>query len=222
MRINNGISVLLFWGLCLAACANQLIPNQIALIINGLPFPYGSSSPINYGNHTINYGNTLTLMVPNPIYDTNIDGKRYSCIGWTGTGSVPISGTNNSVTFKITNDSTLTWVWTNEYRLLGGTSISGQPIVTNNEPNKIFWFQEGAKLSFNAVQIGNYRVTGWGGDIASDNTNVPPSVIMDRPRTIIAYLHLPPNLDTDISPRESKIAEGGMFRLKFRHPVILH
>jgi hypothetical protein len=42
--------------------------------------------------------------------DTN-----YTCIGWSGTGSVPMVGTSNEVTFVLTNlSSTLIWNWADE------------------------------------------------------------------------------------------------------------
>ncbi len=38
-------------------------------------------------------------------------GVRYVCTGWTGTGSVPASGSGTNVTFELTSDSTLVWMW---------------------------------------------------------------------------------------------------------------
>ncbi len=63
----------------------------------------GSPMP-SVGMHLYPVGHTVTAYVPSP------DGP-YTCTGWTGTGSVPISGTTNSVTFTITGTSTITWQW---------------------------------------------------------------------------------------------------------------
>lgn len=43
------------------------------------------------------------------------NGTRRICTGWTGTGSVPASGTGAAVSFAITEDSSLTWNWETEY-----------------------------------------------------------------------------------------------------------
>lgn len=38
-------------------------------------------------------------------------GQSHICTGWTGTGSIPASGNESSVTFTITAPSTITWNW---------------------------------------------------------------------------------------------------------------
>lgn len=43
------------------------------------------------------------------------NGTRRVCSGWTGTGSVPASGTGTNASFVITEDSSLTWNWGTEY-----------------------------------------------------------------------------------------------------------
>jgi len=45
-------------------------------------------------------------------------GHRAIRLGWTGTGSVPASGSSGSVAFDITENSTITWNWRTEYRLI--------------------------------------------------------------------------------------------------------
>jgi hypothetical protein len=35
----------------------------------------------------------------------------YVCTGWTGTGNVPLTGTSNSVTFIMTENSSINWLW---------------------------------------------------------------------------------------------------------------
>ena len=53
---------------------------------------------------------TVSVEVPDPA-----KGVRAVCTGWTGTGSVPASGEGNSVTFVITEDSSITWNWSTGY-----------------------------------------------------------------------------------------------------------
>ena len=53
---------------------------------------------------------TASVEAPNPA-----GGVRAVCTGWTGTGSVPASGEGDSVTFVITEDSSITWNWSTGY-----------------------------------------------------------------------------------------------------------
>jgi hypothetical protein len=62
-------------------------------------------------------GSTVTSSVTSPA------GNEFST-GWTGTGSVPPSGAMRTVTFTITQDSTITWNWA--YGALLGPSVGGQ------------------------------------------------------------------------------------------------
>lgn len=53
---------------------------------------------------------TVSVVAPDPA-----GGVRAVCTGWTGTGSVPASGEGDSVTFIITEDSSITWNWATGY-----------------------------------------------------------------------------------------------------------
>lgn len=50
----------------------------------------------------------VTCSVTSPVTE---DGTQWTCTGWTGTGSVPPIGNDISVTFQITQDSSITWNW---------------------------------------------------------------------------------------------------------------
>lgn len=65
--------------------------------------PYGSPVPA-VGRHIYPRGTLITAYVPSPS-------GGHTCTGWRGTGSVPPTGSTNSVTFTITDFSTLTWQW---------------------------------------------------------------------------------------------------------------
>ena len=73
--------------------------------------PQGMSNP-NVGEHE--YPSDAEV-VASAIAPDQGSGIRAVCVGWTGTGSVPASGTGSSVTFCITNDSTIVWNWTTDY-----------------------------------------------------------------------------------------------------------
>ena len=53
---------------------------------------------------------TVSAIAPDPA-----NGVRAICTGWSGTGSVPASGDGDTVTFCITNDSSITWNWATGY-----------------------------------------------------------------------------------------------------------
>jgi hypothetical protein len=71
----------------------------------------GTSTPA-AGEHLCNSDAEMTVSVvaPDPA-----GGVRAVCTGWTGTGSVPASGEGDSVTFIITEDSSITWNWATGY-----------------------------------------------------------------------------------------------------------
>jgi hypothetical protein len=68
--------------------------------------PYDSPTPT---SGWFNDGTNITETVTSPVAGPT--GTQYVCTGWTGTGSVPASGTATSVTFTITQPSSITWLW---------------------------------------------------------------------------------------------------------------
>lgn len=60
------------------------------------------------GSHTYSHGTSVTCNVASPVTEGN---ALWTCIGWSGSGSVPSSGSGTSVTFTITQDSSITWNW---------------------------------------------------------------------------------------------------------------
>lgn len=76
------------------------------------------------GAHIIPYGESVTATVAASVFSGANNATRYDLVGWTGTGSVPATGSGNEVTFTQTEDSSLTWNWseTAQQKLLfGGT-----------------------------------------------------------------------------------------------------
>lgn len=54
-------------------------------------------------------GSTISASVMSPVSADSA--TQYVCTGWTGTGSVPASGTTASLNFTITQPSSITWNW---------------------------------------------------------------------------------------------------------------
>lgn len=74
---------------------------------------FGTPDPAR-GTHALVYGDSVAASVAEPEPET---GVRRVFTGWTGTGSVPTSGTTPAVSFAITNDSSLAWNWRTDYRM---------------------------------------------------------------------------------------------------------
>ncbi len=67
----------------------------------------GVPSPTN-GVHALSWGTEVSASVAEP---EPVDGVRYVCTGWTGTGSVPDSGDGTNVAFRIEEASSIRWNW---------------------------------------------------------------------------------------------------------------
>lgn len=74
---------------------------------------YDSPTP---GNGSCSDDITALVTSPTP----GGPGIQYICTGRSGNGNVPASGTASSVTFTITQDSTITWNWKTQYLLTKG------------------------------------------------------------------------------------------------------
>ena len=60
------------------------------------------------GPHTYTDGQSVTCSVSSTVTEGS---TVWTCTGWSGTGSVPPSGSGTSISFTITRDSTITWDW---------------------------------------------------------------------------------------------------------------
>jgi hypothetical protein len=127
---------------------------------------HGSPNPA-VGTHTYNSQTTFNCNVPSPIIE---EGKTWTCIGWTGTGSVPLDGTTNSVDIVLSQDSTITWNWVTVPCSLIVVSNFGSPSPTLGFNT----FDSGSSITCsveNSVMYGNqnWTCTGWEG-----TGSVPP------------------------------------------------
>ncbi|MGA2309596.1 MAG: hypothetical protein ABSG57_08625 [Candidatus Bathyarchaeia archaeon] len=86
---------------------------------------HGNPDPA-VGDHLYNDGASVPCNVTSPVVEA---GVSYTCIGWTGSGFVPSSGSDTSVTFTITENSSITWNWavSSNVRNLAVTSAHGSP-----------------------------------------------------------------------------------------------
>ena len=91
------------------------------LTISGTPDNLFTVEPA-YGAHGLASNLLVEASAPTP---PDNDDTRVVCVGWTGTGSAPPTGTSNSCSFHITEDSTLTWHWQEQLALLHSSSPPG-------------------------------------------------------------------------------------------------
>ncbi len=155
---------------------------------------YGNPDP-SVGTHGYVEGAQVTASVASPV--AGVAGERFVCTGWTGTGSVPVTGGTNTVTFTLNENSTITWLWQRQYSLT--TDITGngeiqQQVVGNGlgKAPSTTWYDEGTQVQLTAVETDDDYLFGyWEGDVdfaRSKDTSMynPLSVPMDMPRTITA------------------------------------
>ena len=113
------------------------------------------------GDHWYDTGSFVSASVTSPA-DDDLAGTRYRCTGWTGTGSVPSSGTETSTEFTITTPSTLMWNWIPQYYVtfqqtgLDNTATSTVVTIDSTTKSKgelpyADWFDGGTTYSFSSI-----------------------------------------------------------------------
>ena len=136
------------------------------------------------GLNSYNDNDSVTCYVSNPVVSGGV-GTQYVCTGWSGSGSVPLSGTASSVTFTINEDSSITWNWKTQYYL---TVASGY-----STPSGSGWYDSGstayAGLAAGTVPGGagtQYVFTSWSGDASGTNYAQSDGITMNGPKTATA------------------------------------
>lgn len=124
-----------------------------------------------------------TIVTVEAVPPTSNTGVQYVCLGWTGTGSVPASGSGSNVTFTINAPSTIVWTWKTQYLL---TVSSDYGTVSGGG-----WFDAGtpAYASVNPTSVTSsgieYLFSQWSSD-ASGSYSTSNAIIMDGPKTATA------------------------------------
>lgn len=137
-------------------------------------------------------GTAITASVTSP--SSGPTGTRYVCTGWTGTGSVPASGTSNSVSFTITMSSSITWNWKTQYLLTVVTNPPGLSPQPSRNPagesgsTDSWWYDSSVSVTLTAQSITNYVFNNWDVDgVPRSSGENPISVIMNAPHTTAAH-----------------------------------
>jgi hypothetical protein len=124
--------------------------------------PYGSPTPT---SGWFDNGTSITASVTSPWPGSA--GTRYVCTGWTGTGSVPTSGTTTSVNFTINAPSSITWNWKTQYYLTVRTDPLG--IVTIPGEG---WYDALTTVPLTARSVDGYYFLNWDVDGVSQGAGV--------------------------------------------------
>jgi hypothetical protein len=131
--------------------------------------PYDSPTPT---SEWFNAETSITASVTSPW--AGAVGTRYVCTGWTGTGSVPSSGSSASAAFTINAPSSITWNWKTQYYLTLTHTSGG---ATN--PTSSGWYDAGTNGSVLAIPDPSYMLYRWeldGSPVGSTNPyDVPMS-----------------------------------------------
>ena len=140
----------------------------------------GTTQP-SVGNHWYEAGTSVNIASSSPSAET---GVQYICSGWSGTGSVPASGSVSAVTFTINAPSDITWTWKTQYYLTvssaygtaggAGWYDAGSSVYASITPTTVF-SSEGSQYVF----------TGWSGG-ASGSSSSSNTIVLVGPKTAIA------------------------------------
>jgi hypothetical protein len=172
--------------------------------------PYDNPTPT---SKWFDAGTSITASVTTPWAGPT--GTRYVCTGWTGTGSVPSSGTGSSVTFTINQPSGITWNWKTQYLLTVVTNPSGlSPQPTRNPlgeagPANGWWYDAATSVNLNAQTVTGYIFNNWDVDGTSRGSGVNPiSVGMNALHMATANYTHAQSLSVSISPIFTEIYLG--------------
>ena len=144
--------------------------------------PFGSPNPV---SGWFDSGASITASVTSPVPGPT--GTQYVCIGWTGSGSVPASGTGSSVTFTITSPSSITWAWKTQYYLAVRTIPSGVVTIPGEG-----WYDASTSVPLSAPSVTGYNFQYWDVDGTAQGANITSiTVTMNAPHAATAHYSRP-------------------------------
>jgi hypothetical protein len=182
------------------------VSTPVTLTISGTPnttdyaFPY-------FGSHTYFVGETIKAEAFD--FRSRWAETKYSCSGWTGTGSVPESGTSSIVEFTINEDSSLYWnlnasqyQFTLEWYMETLSRVLRQPerkfydpgteLPAFDAPDSVVDFYTYMELSFAGWTVNGVR---WP-DETSSSPNRIEGIIFNQ-TTLLRAIYIDSSLDSD-------------------------
>ncbi len=172
-------------------------PEQLLTVL-GAPSEHGTVTPA-YGEHRMVEGKVQLLSAPRAT--DVVDGLRYGCRGWLGSGSVPPEGTDVEVSVSLTETSSITWLWQEEAEL-----SQRLPWVVDGFTRS--WWQVGSTARSVGVPDlwesdgGRKRFAAWTRDgvimphVWEDGLFFAAGILMSRPQ-LVEVIYLPEEEDLD-------------------------
>jgi uncharacterized repeat protein (TIGR02543 family) len=144
---------------------------------------FGTALP-SVGDHWYDAGSTVTIQATAPSAGA---GERYVWNGWTGSGTISYTGTDNPATDAVTMNSPITETasWTHQYYLTvddGGHGTAGSEGWYDANVNAQATM---APLTVAGAPGTQYVFAGWSGD-ASGSGSPSNNILMDAPKTATA------------------------------------
>jgi hypothetical protein len=141
--------------------------------------PYDSPTP---ASGWFNAGASVTASVTSPATPSGPTGTQYVCTGWSGTGSVPTSGSGTTTTFMITQASTIIWNWKTQYYLTVQTAPPGLVTISGQG-----WYDASSSVPLNAPAVTGWNFSSWDVDGISQGSTNPITVTMNAAHTATAH-----------------------------------
>ena len=145
---------------------------------------YGSPDPP-VGTWTYALNTEIPASVATPVAGT--PGIRYVCTGWRARGSpetLPPTGEVNSVTFTITMNTTLSWIWRTQYLLTTTVIPEGSGTVDISPTSPDGYYDAKSTVSLTASDNTGYDFGYWSGGLRG--TANPQDLLLRGPRNVIA------------------------------------
>ncbi|HMP74074.1 MAG TPA: choice-of-anchor Q domain-containing protein, partial [Kiritimatiellia bacterium] len=135
---------------------------------------HGMAEPAE-GDHIYVQGTVITNQVLSP---ETLGTTQFVAIGWAMTGHEPASGADAELVFAVTNNATLTWLWTTQYWLQVQSGPNGSVDPGDG------WQAAGATVDLTALPDLYYALDQWSGDASGDANPLP--LLMSGARSVSA------------------------------------
>jgi len=122
-------------------------------------------------------GISITASVTSPVSAGT--GTQYVCTGWTGSGSVPSSGSVCSVSFNMNAPSSITWNWKTQYYLTMQANPSNGGTVSPGSN----WWDSRSYVPISATANSGWQFTGWTGSGSGSCSGSCSGVTVNGPIT---------------------------------------
>jgi hypothetical protein len=130
---------------------------------------------------------------------------QYICAGWSLAGNDPAGGASTQMVMTVTNDATLSWLWTTNYWLATAAGPHGSVNVEDG------WQPFGVTTQIAATAETYYHFSAWTGDVSeSDISSNPVSVWMNSPKSVLANFAANMTSNSPVPVPDPWLAEYGL------------